>query len=441
MAEIGSTRNVVHKRTFNFRTCLLASSVLLLDVAYLCSLQALAEVSPPSDGSMVDHYNPCAILLAAPPNLSTEPVRTVQPMFREPLPATSAPPLAESIPRTKPETQMRVAGVPGSNQYWARVQARIRGFWTAPPADISGKALTVIVKFRLERDGRVSKVTVEKSSGNDYYDMAATRAVQSAVPLPPFPPDMTDSYFDAYFTFAVGEAAGALDVPQKVFVRYQQPTDTSLHLSQHITRRKVSTLSEKDPREDCRKHLDNIYNAIRQAPENEDGLKTLQRLSSELPPVKSLNWDSDGDLADSVERRHDDIKNRTVEIAFAIQFRQFDKLCEGKIAEWGMPARFRDEPVYSGTPETRTLGRAFCTAINGGGKAEFHVLNEKSPTVSISVRTKKRRFAVIFQKKMQADLSEAWRAMEIQTLSDRRPAYEFLGQTFMDRFPELVQNE
>ena len=75
-----------------------------------------------------------------------------------------------------------------------------------PPADISGKALTVIVKFRLEQDGRVSKVTVEKSSGNDYYDVAATRAIQSAVPLPPFPPDMTDSYFDAYFTFAVGES-------------------------------------------------------------------------------------------------------------------------------------------------------------------------------------------------------------------------------------------
>jgi len=38
--------------------------------------------------------------------------------------------------------------------------------------------------------------------------MAAQRAVQSAIPLPPFPPDLTDSYFDAHFTFAVGEAAG-----------------------------------------------------------------------------------------------------------------------------------------------------------------------------------------------------------------------------------------
>jgi TonB family protein len=129
-------------------------------------------------------------------------------MFREPQPAASAPPVTASIPRTKPDTRLRVAGVAGSNQYLARVQARISGFWTAPPVDISGKSLAVTVRFRLERDGRVGSVIIEQSSGNDYYDMAAQRAVQSAIPLPPFPPDLTDSYFDAHFTFAVGEAAG-----------------------------------------------------------------------------------------------------------------------------------------------------------------------------------------------------------------------------------------
>jgi colicin import membrane protein len=147
-------------------------------------------------------------LQALPAAKSTEPVREVKPMFREPQPAASAPPVTASVPRSKPETRLRVAGMPGSNQYLARVQARISAFWTAPPVDISGKALTVTVRFRLERDGRVGTVIIEQSSGNDYYDMAAQRAVQSAIPLPPFPPDLTDSYFDAHFTFAVGEAAG-----------------------------------------------------------------------------------------------------------------------------------------------------------------------------------------------------------------------------------------
>ncbi|MEP7152095.1 MAG: TonB family protein [Nitrospira sp.] len=143
-----------------------------------------------------------------PPVKYSEPVREVKPMFREPQPTASAPPVTASIARTKPDTRLRVAGMAGSNQYLARVQARISGFWTAPPVDLSGKALTVMVRFRLERDGRVSSVVIEQSSGNEYYDLAAQRAVQSAVPLPPFPPDLTDSYFDAHFTFAVGEAAG-----------------------------------------------------------------------------------------------------------------------------------------------------------------------------------------------------------------------------------------
>jgi TonB family protein len=143
-----------------------------------------------------------------PPVKFSEPVREVKPMFREPQPVATAPPVTASVSRAKPDTRLRVAGMPGSNQYLARVQARISGFWTAPPVDISGKALTVTVRFRLERDGRVGGVIIEQSSGNDYYDMAAQRAVQSAIPLPPFPPDLTDSYFDAHFTFAVGEAAG-----------------------------------------------------------------------------------------------------------------------------------------------------------------------------------------------------------------------------------------
>ncbi len=147
-------------------------------------------------------------LPALPSPKSTEPVREVKPMFREPQPLASAPPVTASVSRAKPDTRMRVAGMPGSNQYLARVQARISGFWTAPPVDLSGKALTVTVRFRLERDGRVGSVIIEQSSGNDYYDMAAQRAVQSAIPLPPFPPDLKDTYFDAHFTFAVGEAAG-----------------------------------------------------------------------------------------------------------------------------------------------------------------------------------------------------------------------------------------
>jgi TonB family protein len=149
-----------------------------------------------------------------PPVKPLEPVREVKPMFRDSKPVVrdlqpvSTPATTASMTRTKPETKLRVPGVAGSNQYLSRVQARISSFWTAPPVDLSGKSLIVIVKFRLERDGRISSVMIEQSSGNEYYDLSAHRAIQSAVPLPPFPSDLTESYFDAHFTFAVGEAAG-----------------------------------------------------------------------------------------------------------------------------------------------------------------------------------------------------------------------------------------
>ncbi len=313
--------------------------------------------------------------------------------------------------------------------YLARVQARITSFWTPPPVD--DKPRTVIVRFRLERNGGVNNIAVEKSSGNDYVNMAATRAVQSAAPLPPFPANSTDSFLDLHLTLAIGEAENAVG---------------SSDLSPQNAPPKASPTSERELRE-CESHLSFIFNAIHQVPQTEEGLKELKHITKELPSIARLGRHSHeySNLIHTVENLHDDVKTKTEEISkkiiFETKFKQFDNLCEGKIAKGGMPPRFREEPVFSRLPETMTLGRAFCTAINGGGKAEFRILDDKIPTVSISVTTKKRRFAVILQKQMQVDLSEAWQAVEIQTPSDRRPADEFLGQTFMDRFPKLVQDE
>jgi colicin import membrane protein len=104
------------------------------------------------------------------------------------------------------ETTLKVPGMaPGSNAYLARVRQRISSYWSAPPVDVTEQAHVVIVKFRLHRNGTVSGVSIEQSSGNEYYDLAGKRAVVSAIPLPAFPSELTESYFDAHFTFTVGE--------------------------------------------------------------------------------------------------------------------------------------------------------------------------------------------------------------------------------------------
>ena len=113
------------------------------------------------------------------------------------------------VPAVKtPETTLRISGTAGSNPYWARVQSIISSQWEPPPVDMAGQTYTVIVKFRLQRDGTIKDVVVQQSSGNAYYDIAGQRAVLRPRVLPAFPADMTDGYKDVEMVFRVGESDG-----------------------------------------------------------------------------------------------------------------------------------------------------------------------------------------------------------------------------------------
>ena len=107
-----------------------------------------------------------------------------------------------------PETTLKISGAAGSNLYWARVQSIISSQWEPPPVDMTGQTYTMIVKFRLQRDGIIKDVVVQQSSGNAYFDMAGQRAVLRPRVLPVFPAEMADSYKDIEMVFRVGELAG-----------------------------------------------------------------------------------------------------------------------------------------------------------------------------------------------------------------------------------------
>ncbi len=107
-----------------------------------------------------------------------------------------------------PETTLKISGTAGSNPYWARVQSIISSQWEPPPIDMAGQTYTMIVRFRLYRDGMIKDVVVQQSSGNAYFDLAGQRAVQRPRVLPIFPADMTDNYKDVEMVFRVGESAG-----------------------------------------------------------------------------------------------------------------------------------------------------------------------------------------------------------------------------------------
>jgi len=132
------------------------------------------------------------------------------PVQTETAPPKPVPQVEAKAPSVKAvDTTLKVPGMaPGSNAYLGRVRQKISGFWSAPPVDVTAQAYVVVVKFRLHRNGSVTGVAIEQSSGNEYYDLAGKRAVVSAIPLPAFPAEITDAYFDAHFTFTVGEPQG-----------------------------------------------------------------------------------------------------------------------------------------------------------------------------------------------------------------------------------------
>ena len=69
--------------------------------------------------------------------------------------------------------------------YIRQVAGKIREKW-------DGKAIPgqqPAVMFEIGRDGRLNQATINKSSGNAYYDQVALRAINDAGPFPPLPDD------------------------------------------------------------------------------------------------------------------------------------------------------------------------------------------------------------------------------------------------------------
>lgn len=69
--------------------------------------------------------------------------------------------------------------------YLDRVVARIESNWTRPP--VGSEIKDAHLYFRILRAGEVRDVKLVRSSGSDFFDQAALRAVQASSPLPPLP--------------------------------------------------------------------------------------------------------------------------------------------------------------------------------------------------------------------------------------------------------------
>lgn len=86
--------------------------------------------------------------------------------------------------------------------YLAILQNRIQGNWNPPyQTSTSQERMSAIIKFQVQRSGRIENVNLERSSGRYLFDQAAQRAVFSANPLPPLPDEFRGDHLFVHIEF------------------------------------------------------------------------------------------------------------------------------------------------------------------------------------------------------------------------------------------------
>lgn len=91
---------------------------------------------------------------------------------------------------------------PSLSYYLAAIQAKVSSRWVEPALNLqSGQAERVTVSFTVLRSGLVRDIQILHPSQNVFLDRSALRAVQEAVPLPPFPPLFSEETLLVRFHF------------------------------------------------------------------------------------------------------------------------------------------------------------------------------------------------------------------------------------------------
>ncbi len=86
--------------------------------------------------------------------------------------------------------------------YITQVREALWNSWTERMP--SGGTLRCTVRFRISKDGSVSGVSVETSSGNRLFDNAAESAAKAAAPFQPLPDGFTEDSLTVHVDFKAG---------------------------------------------------------------------------------------------------------------------------------------------------------------------------------------------------------------------------------------------
>lgn len=128
-----------------------------------------------------------------PPQIAQAAVPTVLP----------APPRRGGAPAVISESSVSTAKAdPSLSYYLAAIQTKISSRWIEPSLNINpGQVERVTLGFTVLRSGLVRDIQVLDPSDSVFLDQSALRAIQEAVPLPPFPPLFPEETLQVRFHF------------------------------------------------------------------------------------------------------------------------------------------------------------------------------------------------------------------------------------------------
>jgi len=117
-----------------------------------------------------------------------------------------APPAKEKPKRedtgAAPRKTVVTEGVPFPYLWFLKVlERKVQENWITHGIDVSGRRGDPVVRFKILRDGSVTGLTLEKSSGSVALDASALEAVTNAAPFPPLPDGYPNSFLGVHFGF------------------------------------------------------------------------------------------------------------------------------------------------------------------------------------------------------------------------------------------------
>lgn len=131
-------------------------------------------------------------------------------------PPRSAPPTEEAAPpaaggTSLPYARVGAGGLSGGvtadardfefTYYLMLIRNKIAQNWSPPAGLPTGRAVRAVVYFHVGRNGDVSGIRLESSSGISFFDQVSVRAVTLSDPLPPLPLGFPGSDLGIHFGF------------------------------------------------------------------------------------------------------------------------------------------------------------------------------------------------------------------------------------------------